>query len=131
MKRAHLALVAPLLATALIAAGCGTSKKSSSTTSGAASASSTPQTSNCTGECATAWPPVTTGAAATVSGAAMSEHLGTITRADGTKQVTYNGHPVYFFAKDKDDGDANGQGLKAFGASWYVLAPRGNKVDLS
>ena len=55
--------------------------------------------------------------------------LGTITRSDGTKQVTYNGHPLYFFEKDKDAGDAYGQGVKAFGADWYVLAPSGNKID--
>jgi len=45
------------------------------------------------------------------------------------KQVTYKGHPLYFFEKDKDDGDAYGQGSNAFGAGWYVLAPKGSKVD--
>jgi predicted lipoprotein with Yx(FWY)xxD motif len=61
----------------------------------------------------------------------MASDLGTITRPDGTKQVTYKGHPLYLFAKDKDDGDAYGEGVKAFGADWYVLAPSGNKIDLS
>jgi predicted lipoprotein with Yx(FWY)xxD motif len=45
--------------------------------------------------------------------------------------VTYKGHPLYYFVKDKDDGDAYGQGTKAFGASWYVLTPSGNKIDES
>ena len=61
----------------------------------------------------------------------MSAHLGTITRPDGTTQVTYKGHPLYLFVKDKDDGDAYGEAIKAFGAEWYVLAPSGNKVDVS
>ena len=65
------------------------------------------------------------------SGQAVASHLGTITRGDGTTQVTYNGHPLYLYTKDKDDGDTYGQGIKSFGASWYVLAPSGNKVDTS
>jgi predicted lipoprotein with Yx(FWY)xxD motif len=85
--------------------------------------------SACTGACAQAWPPVTTGSQPTSSGSASSAKLGTITRADGTKQVTYNGHPLYFFVKDGDAEDAYGQGQKAFGADWYVVAPNGNKID--
>jgi predicted lipoprotein with Yx(FWY)xxD motif len=65
------------------------------------------------------------------TGAAVSADLGTITRSDGSKQVTYKGHPLYLFAKDKDGGDAYGQGIKSFGAGWYALAPSGKKVDLS
>jgi predicted lipoprotein with Yx(FWY)xxD motif len=87
--------------------------------------------SSCSGACAKAWPPVTTGSAPHVAGGAMSADLGTITRADGTKQVTYKGHPLYFFAKDGDAGDAYGQGAKAFGSSWYVLRPSGVKIDAS
>ena len=85
--------------------------------------------SACTGICATAWPPVTgTPSAGPGVQAAL---LGTITRSDGTRQVTYNGHPLYFFARDKDDGDAYGQGVTGFGASWYVLRPTGAKLDNS
>ncbi len=87
--------------------------------------------SSCTGACAHVWPPVTTSASATASGAAVSGDLGTITRADGTKQVTYKGHPLYFFARDGDSGDAYGEGVVGFGASWYVLKPSGAKVDNS
>ena len=85
--------------------------------------------SSCSGACASAWPPVTGTPKAT--GGAMSSELGTIKRADGTTQVTYKGHPLYLFVKDKDDGDTYGQGIKGFGASWYAVAPSGNKVDLS
>jgi predicted lipoprotein with Yx(FWY)xxD motif len=85
--------------------------------------------SSCAGECAIVWPPVTGRPQA--SGQAMSSHLGTVTRSGGAAQVTYNGHPLYLYARDKDDGDAYGQALTSFGASWYVLAPSGNKVDTS
>jgi predicted lipoprotein with Yx(FWY)xxD motif len=87
--------------------------------------------SSCAGACAKAWPPVTTNGAPTVAGAAVSADMGTITREDGTKQVTYKGHPLYFFVKDGDAGDAYGQGVKAFGSSWYVLKPSGAKIDES
>jgi predicted lipoprotein with Yx(FWY)xxD motif len=61
----------------------------------------------------------------------MAADLGTITRPDGTMQVTYKGHPLYFYAKDGDAGDAYGEGLKSFGADWYVLTPAGKKIDKS
>jgi predicted lipoprotein with Yx(FWY)xxD motif len=86
-------------------------------------------TSACSGGCASAWPPVV--GTAMTAGKAMAADLGTITRSDGTTQVTYKGHPLYFFHKDKDDEDAYGQGSKAFGGEWYALAPSGSKVDKS
>jgi predicted lipoprotein with Yx(FWY)xxD motif len=85
--------------------------------------------SACTGTCAKFWPPVTTGAEAHAGPGAVAADLGTITRSDGTKQVTYKGHPLYFFEKDKDNGDAYGQASTAFGAGWYVLKPNGAKLD--
>jgi predicted lipoprotein with Yx(FWY)xxD motif len=88
-------------------------------------------TSACTGACASAWPPVTTSGAPTNGGAANSSALGTIVRADGSTQVTYNGHPLYYFVQDKDAGDAYGEGSTAFGAGWYVLSPSGAKIDKS
>jgi predicted lipoprotein with Yx(FWY)xxD motif len=86
-------------------------------------------TSSCAGACAQAWPPVT--GTPKASGQALPADLGTIKRSDGTVQVTYKGHPLYRFVKDKDDGDTYGEGVKAFGAEWYVLAPSGNKIDES
>lgn len=85
--------------------------------------------SACSGACAKAWPPVTTSGEPQAAGKAVAADLGTLSRPDGTKQVTYKGHPLYFFVKDGDDGDAYGQGVKSFGADWYVLAPSGAKVD--
>lgn len=83
--------------------------------------------SNCMSACASNWPPVI-GKPKAIS-RAQSSDLSTTTRPDGQRQVTYKGHPLYYFYKDKDAGDAYGQGLKAFGAEWYVLAPSGDKID--
>jgi predicted lipoprotein with Yx(FWY)xxD motif len=90
--------------------------------------------SSCSGPCAAVWPPVTTTGKPRAAGTALAADLGTIARADGRTQVTYKGHPLYYYAKDVQDGDAGdtyGQGLKSFGADWYVLAPTGKKVDKS
>lgn len=85
--------------------------------------------SGCTGTCASVWPPVTGKPQA--AGGALQGDLGTTRRPDGTVQVTYKGHPLYRYARDGDDHDAYGQGLKSFGAPWYALAPSGAKVDKS
>jgi predicted lipoprotein with Yx(FWY)xxD motif len=88
-------------------------------------------TSACTGACAAAWPPdIVTGTPQAGSGAHQSL-LGTITRPDGTMQVTYNGHPLYYFSADASSGAAHGQGAKAFGAEWYVVGASGSKIDTS
>lgn len=93
--------------------------------------SDTGSSSTCNGACASAWPPVTTSSSASATAGASAAGLGTITRSDGTKQVTYEGHPLYYFQGDKDSGDAYGQGVSSFGSDWYVLAPSGQKVDNS
>ena len=54
--------------------------------------------------------------------------LGTISRSDGTTQVTYNQHPLYYYSGDNGAGQENGQGVDAFGAAWFVIAPTGSKV---
>ena len=91
----------------------------------------TSHSSACSGACASVWPPVTSASAPSAGPGALPGALGTLARADGTKQVTYNGHPLYFFAQDKDMGDAYGQGVKGFGSDWYVLRPSGKKLDKS
>jgi len=86
-------------------------------------------TSACTGACAAAWPPVTvTGTPQAGSGVSQAL-LGTIKRSDGTTQITYNGHPLYYFAGDTGTGEDHGQGSKAFGAGWYVVNASGAKID--
>ena len=85
--------------------------------------------SRCDGDCATAWPPLTTkGAPAAKSGVSAAK-LGTTERSDGTTEVTYNGHPLYLFAGDAAPGQASGQGSDAFGAEWYVLSAAGQGIE--
>jgi predicted lipoprotein with Yx(FWY)xxD motif len=83
-------------------------------------------TSACTGACEGQWPPVT--GTATAAGSVKASDLGTITRSDGTTQVTYDGHPLYYFAGDSGPGMANGQGSNGFGAKWWLVAPTGSDV---
>jgi predicted lipoprotein with Yx(FWY)xxD motif len=71
---------------------------------------------------------LTSGRATAINGAEPSL-LGSIRRADGTRQVTYAGHPLYLFFGDARRGQTNGEGLKDFGAGWYVLMPSGKKID--
>jgi predicted lipoprotein with Yx(FWY)xxD motif len=84
--------------------------------------------SACSGACAQAWPPVPATGALTATGGAKASDLGTITRSDGTKQATYDGHPLYYFAGDSAAGQANGQGSDNFGAKWWLVAPSGAKI---
>jgi predicted lipoprotein with Yx(FWY)xxD motif len=88
-------------------------------------------TSACSGACAQAWPPLTTSGTPKASGAVKASLLGTTKRSDGTMQVTYAGHPLYYFQGDSAAGQSNGQGSKAFGAGWYVVTPAGKKIDES
>ena len=86
-------------------------------------------TSSCYGACASGWPPYTTTGAPQAGSGAAASLLGTTTRTDGTTQVTYKGHPLYYFVGDTKPGEVTGEGVNAFGAKWYVLAPSGNKID--
>jgi predicted lipoprotein with Yx(FWY)xxD motif len=87
--------------------------------------------STCSGSCAVAWPPLLTTGKPKAGGTTKASLLGTSRRSDGKTQVTYKGHPLYYFVMDKKAGDTKGQGLNAFGAKWYVLAPSGGKIDKS
>lgn len=94
-------------------------------------AADTSSTSTCTGTCASFWPPLTTTGAPQATGQAQSAMLGTTKRSDGTTQVTYDGHPLYYFAQDKSAGQANGQGKNLSGALWWVVAPTGTAITSS
>ena len=63
------------------------------------------------------------------SGRSARPSAGASPRADGTRQVTYDGHPLYYFAGDKAPGDVTGQGIHNFGGGWYVVAPGGDEID--
>jgi len=86
-------------------------------------------TSTCYDACAQAWPPLLTSQAPTGGPGVVAGDLSTTTRKDGKSQVTYNGHPLYYYVVDIKPGDINGQNLNQFGAKWYVLDPNGNKID--
>jgi len=140
-----------------VAAGCGSSSSSSSTpskspTGGAASVAARGGSlgtilvdsqgrtlylfekdkngrSACSGACAQTWPPLTASGAPKAGSGLTASLLGTTRRSDGSMQITYHGHPLYRYSGDSSAGQTNGQGSKAFGAEWYVLAPSGNKIE--
>jgi predicted lipoprotein with Yx(FWY)xxD motif len=85
--------------------------------------------SACTGACATFWPPLRASGKPTAGRGLSASKLGTIKRSDGKPQVTYNGHPLYTFQEDTKAGQTKGQGLTAFGASWFTLSPAGNQIS--
>ena len=87
--------------------------------------------STCSGACAGAWPPVTTTGKVTAADGAKAADLGTITRSDGSKQVTYDGHALYYFAGDSGPGQTSGQGSDSFGAKWWLVAPAGTKITVA
>jgi predicted lipoprotein with Yx(FWY)xxD motif len=87
--------------------------------------------STCYTACATNWPPVITKGKPVAGSGVVKSKLSTTKRKDGKMQVTYAGHPLYYFIGDKKAGQANGQGLNFFGAKWYVLAKSGKKVAKS
>jgi predicted lipoprotein with Yx(FWY)xxD motif len=84
--------------------------------------------SACSGACVSAWPVDQSSGAAKAGSGVKASLLGTIKRGDGTTQVTYNKHPLYYYSGDSGAGQQNGQGLNAFGALWYVVAPAGKAV---
>jgi predicted lipoprotein with Yx(FWY)xxD motif len=86
-------------------------------------------TSACYGPCAQAWPPVLTAGAPVAGTGAQASLLGTAQRTDGTMQVTYAGHPLYYFAGDQQPGQVTGEGSQAFGAGWDLLSPAGAKIE--
>jgi predicted lipoprotein with Yx(FWY)xxD motif len=86
-------------------------------------------TSKCFGACAIAWPPLRTGGKPAVRSGARAALVGTTKRSDGARQVTYNGHPLYLFIKDHKPGDVTGQGVTAFGATWFAVSPAGKPIS--
>lgn len=79
-------------------------------------------TSTCSGGCAENWPAVTVSGSAPTAGSGVTGQIGTMTRDDGTTQVTVNGFPVYYFAGDTAAGQTNGQGV---GGKWFVITAAG------
>jgi predicted lipoprotein with Yx(FWY)xxD motif len=79
---------------------------------------------DCYGECAVAWPPVLTAGTPRAAGAVRTDLLGTVARDDGSMQVTYAGHPLYFYAHEKP-GQVLCHDVVDFGGRWLVVTPEG------
>ena len=79
--------------------------------------------------CVQYWPPVLTTGAPQAGAGINGTLLGTTARQDGTTEITYAGHPLYYFISDKKAGDVSGQGVNAFGGPWYVVSPSGMQIS--
>ena len=81
----------------------------------------------CYGDCADAWPPVLTDGAPVAAGDVSAAMLGTTTRSDGTTQVTYNGHPLYYYAHEAP-GEVRCHNVATHGGLWWVIQPDGDRA---
>jgi predicted lipoprotein with Yx(FWY)xxD motif len=87
----------------------------------------TPKKSNCNGTCASFWPPLPSSAKLT-NMSSLPGTIGKITRADGSKQLTYMGHPLYTFKGDTAPGQDKGNGQNLSGGLWWAMTPSGAKL---
>lgn len=85
--------------------------------------------STCVGQCAAAWPPLTTTGKPKAARGVSASKLGTISRGHGVRQVTYNGWPLYRFQGDTRARQTNGEGINAFGGKWLVLSASGKRIE--
>ena len=83
--------------------------------------------SQCFGDCAKAWPPVYSKGAPQASAGVRQAKLGT-TRHGNKSQVTYNGHPLYYYVDEDEPGEVLCQGVSEFGGIWYVIDRRGDAI---
>ena len=86
-------------------------------------------TSTCYSACAAIWPPLTTTAPPQAATGVVAAKLGTTTRTGGQSEVTYDGHPLYYYAADTRPGQTQGQDLNQFGGTWHLVAPAGTAID--
>jgi predicted lipoprotein with Yx(FWY)xxD motif len=84
--------------------------------------------STCTGACAKFWPPATIQGSGPLSAAGVKGTVSTTTRPDGTKQLAFDGNPLYRFANDRTTAAANGQGVQHI---WFVVPAKGAKSSSS
>ena len=88
--------------------------------------------SECTGSCASVWPPVTvtTSGQPKAGNGVVASKLGTTMRSDGSTQVTYDGRPLYTYTADTSPGDTTGNGVNLYGALWYAVQPNGSNAPV-
>ena len=77
------------------------------------------------------WPADTSATKPGVGGGISAAHVASVKQANGRRQVTFYGHPLYYFVGDRSAGETNGQGLKEFGALWYVVSSRGAAITVA
>jgi predicted lipoprotein with Yx(FWY)xxD motif len=82
----------------------------------------------CYGACAALWPPLITKGKPVAGPGVRASLLGTTKRKDGKLEVTYNGHPLYYFVTDRKPGQTTGQGVNQFGGPWWVISPAGKEI---
>lgn len=82
----------------------------------------------CYGDCAEAWPPVLTDGEPQAAGETKKDLLSTVERDDGSTQVTYNGHPLYYYAHE-GPGEVECHNISTHGGLWWVIQPNGNRAD--
>src|SRR6266516_4584841 len=85
-------------------------------------------TSACYGACAALWPPLLTHGKPVAGPGVKASLLGTTKRKDGKVEVTYGGHPLYYFVSDRKPGQTTGQGLNQFGGPWWVISAAGKEI---
>ena len=85
-------------------------------------------TSVCYGACAALWPPLLTHGKPVAGPGVRASLLGTTKRKDGKLEVTYGGHPLYYFVSDRKPGQTTGQGINQFGGPWWVISPAGKEI---
>ena len=85
-------------------------------------------TSVCYDACAALWPPMITNGEPIAGPGVKASLLGTTRRSDGKLEVTYGGHPLYYFVTDRHPGQTTGQGVNQFGGPWWVLSPAGREI---
>ena len=85
----------------------------------------TSSASNCSAACASTWPPLIASGTPALGTGLDTALFGTIVRTDGTNQVTFNGHPIYYYAKDANPGDTTGQKV---GSVWFAIDAHGNPI---
>lgn len=84
--------------------------------------------STCDGDCARYWPPFLTSGPPKAGDGVAAALLGTTRRGDGTLEVTYAGHPLYYVVTDHNPGDTTGQGVDNYGAPWDLVGPDGSSI---
>ena len=84
--------------------------------------------SACYGACAALWPPLLTTGKPIAGPGVKASLLGTTKRKDGKLEVTYNGHPLYYFVSDRKPGQTTGQAVNQFGAPWWVISTAGKEI---